>query len=77
MIEKLKDIFAALKWEFDNLTGRQKGILYAAYAVFMLLFYFIGLPGHKGLLTYLAGFVVLTLLFVAFAYFLWVKILDK
>ena len=77
MIKKIKNFIEDIVWEFRDLTGKQKAVLYACYAAFMLLFYFIGLPAHKGLLDYVAGFVVLTVLFIVLAYYAWVKILDR
>lgn len=77
MIKKIKNFIEDIVWEFNDLTGRQKAVLYACYALFMGLFFFVGLPAHKGLLDYVAGFAVLTLAFIILAYFAWVKILDR
>lgn len=76
IIEKLKDFWTDLQWEWHGLTGRQKALVGIAYGLFLLLFFFIGIP-KASLLSYVIGFVLLTAFFVGVAYFVWVKILDK
>lgn len=50
-------------------TDKEKKIVGIAYAVFMILFYFIGIPAHKGFLTYVVGFLVVSAVFAGFVWF--------
>ena len=77
MIQKIKDFLANVKWEWNNLSGKGKIVLGIANAVFLMLFYFIGIPGHKSIFTYVIGFLVIEAVFIALAYFVKTKIIDE
>ncbi len=50
-------------------TAKEKRTIGILYAVFLILFYFIGIPGHKGFLDYALGFVAVSAFYAAGVWF--------
>ena len=66
IIEKIKDFVS-------ELTDGEKKFILALNVVFLILFYFIGIPGGKGILTYVIGFIVVELFYLVAVYFVKTK----
>jgi hypothetical protein len=48
---------------------KEKRIIGILYAVYLILFYLIGIPGHKGFWSYVGGFLLLTALYAGGVWF--------
>jgi len=57
-------------------TSKEKKIVGIGYAVFLLLFYFIGIPRAK-FGTYVLGFIVVSAFYAALVYFVKKHLIDK
>jgi 4-amino-4-deoxy-L-arabinose transferase-like glycosyltransferase len=57
-------------------SKKEKIVVGIAYALFLILFYFIGIPGHKGFLDYALGFLAVTAFFALGVWFVKTKLLD-
>lgn len=76
MIDKIKDFISDIKWEWDRMSKSGKITLAVINGIFLLLFFFIGIPGGKGILTYVIGFIVLELFFIVLAFFVKTKLIN-
>jgi hypothetical protein len=50
-------------------TDKEKKTIGILYAVYLILFYLIGIPGHKGFWSYVGGFLLLTALYAGGVWF--------
>lgn len=50
-------------------TAKEKRTIGILYAVFLILFYFIGIPAHKSFWTYVIGFLAVTAVYAIFVWF--------
>jgi len=74
-IAKIKDFFAHIVDTYEAMTKKERLILWIVNGVYLLLFYFIGIP-RASLLTYIIGLIVVEAIFIFIAYMVMVYIID-
>jgi len=75
IIAKIKDFFASIVDTYEAMTKKERLILWIVNGVYLLLFYFIGIP-RASLLTYIIGLIVVEAIFIFIAYMVMVYIID-